>query len=69
MIIYYFVGSHVHRKDVVHVLDEFDKKYLKKLTFRILHPEEKHTENHMNYHTETPNGATSIALDSKRLIK
>ena len=53
----------------MHVLDEFDKKYLKKLTFRILHPEEKHTENHMNYHTETPNGATSIALDSKRLIK
>ena len=30
--------------------------------FRIVHTEEKHTENHINSHTATPNGATSLVL-------
>ena len=37
--------------------------------FHIVHPEEKYEENHMNSHAETPNGETSPALESQRLIQ
>ena len=36
--------------------------------FQIFHPDERHTKNHTNYHTENPNGATSILLDDKSPI-
>ena len=37
--------------------------------FRIVNPQEKHTENHMNYHTETPNRATSIEFEAQSLLQ
>ena len=62
MIIDRVVGEPGHGNYVVDSLNKFDKQYLKKEMFRIFRPEEKHTENHMNDHTATPNGATSLSL-------
>ena len=62
------VGASGYGEDFVDRLNKFDKQYLKK-KFRIVHPEEKHTKNHINYHTATINGTTILALEAQRILQ
>ena len=60
------VGAPGNKNDIVDSLNEFDKHYLKKWKFSIVYPEENHTENHMNYHTATPNSAHKSCIGGSK---
>ena len=69
MIIDCTVEATGHGKDVVDNLNGVGKQYLNKAMSHIFLPEEKHTENRMNAHTENTNGATSFVLEDQRLLQ